>query len=405
MADPVQQKRPRDDGDDVDFCLHPPSHAQHAARALCAMFNQQTLYSYLLVLKQYFAASGSNKKIHTSGSKTQMAGSIVAVGNFDETLKILAYSKSRGSMTHNDLVDFVRDLWHRYKDSNGILQKKMPVQYPLKGDTIPQLLTLVDQLKNIQWGVVPYSASDAMGKVGPIQPAKPAKPAADIPAKRQSVPMPQTSPHTSPPMLLTAEEQLCQQGKFGTCAAFALATTVARILLWKFEFAIDAKGFAEQLKILLPCWRGADLARMIEFWNKLDPDQACVENLQKDTRINFKLGYTKNDCFKESHKRLETLHKMNLPLLVSMNIGASQTSHAVVAILPWVYQCPSGFKLPRIVAINSWGSDNPLPYVKGDNFNYAIEVHVEISRAVDGNGKAKTIAVAQHMQALMQMHT
>ena len=375
----IGKKRVFDDVEKV------PPHAELVLTAL-EKFHLTTLCAWAKWLKET-----GNSKIHSSGTKWQVAASIVSAGDVNDTLRKLADASSTSNkMNRKDLVFLAQELWHQYSDSHGYSKtNKMPVAKPLAGDIKDKLLQTVRDLQRMHGKLAPGVDVSQLSKRAnstptPVTPGPGASNAQGPSHIKQKTRDSPAKPHADPSPLATPDDVVPNQGGFGVCAAFAFAFCVARILMWTFGFAIDATAFAEKIKILIPCWHGAQLDRMSEAWNKLPPDQAWVENTNKNKRIHFKLEQILYKCFQQAYQQLKILHKANLPMLVSMKI--EDGNHAVVGQLGYEHK-PFSTAYPNIVATNSWGSTLAVINIPKEDFNYAIELRLKNWKVLDGKGQ------------------
>lgn len=371
-----------------------PSPEELFGAALQEVFTRQTLTAWIALLNENRAkrdASGTKiPKLNVSGDKNANVESILSAGPIDVTLSTLANAATNNKMNKEELVLLAQELWTRYKVSHGYLKKNsMPVSFPTKNDPKDKLLEIISELQSMHGKLAPGVDVSQLPKRDESQLPKRAKPtpgtpvtpgggASDAQTKEHKQPetpdsRPEPGPHPSHlSPFATPEDVVAQQGAFGVCGAYAFAFYVGRLLLYSQGFSINALHFAEKMKALFPCWKGARLDSMIRDWNNLKPDQACVENSNKNYRIQFQLKFKEYKDLKTAHKKLQRLHQINLGLLMSMEVGALRTGHAVVGVVPY-YWCPrEGVRYERIEALNSWGSDGPLQDINEDNFNTAF---------------------------------
>ena len=359
-----------------------PSPEELFGAALQAKFPKITLTAWIALLKRM-----GNTEVRSSGNITANIASIVSASPIDVTLSTLANASTNDKMNQKELAVLAQELWTQYKDSHGYSKHSMPVSFPTKNDPKDKLLEMISELQGMHGKLAPgvdVSQLSMRAKPTPT-PVTPGPGASNAQQKEEKTAktaelLPQRRAH------LTVEDVVGNQGGFGVCGAYAMAFYLGRHLLWMHNFAIDAENFAEKIKILMPCWNGARLDHMIEAWNNLGPDQACVENLNQDKRIHFKLSHTEYKCFSTAHKQLLRLHEINLPLLISMKIGAAQTNHAVVGVLPYWWRPREGVKYPRIGGVNSWGSHDPLTQIDYDKFNFAFDCTLVNVKVLDGKG-------------------
>ena len=183
------------------------------------------------------------------------------------------------------------------------------------------------------------------------------------------------------------------QGSFGTCVAYAMASAMCNNLISKYGVPFKEELLVEKLKTLFPCWEGNDVFSMLIEWNKVHLEsRASIENMDRTKRYNVHAGdVQKLERFDEAYRAMQTAKAQEMFMLCIIKTSQKGHAHHAVALQAFV---PGREKM---TSVNSWGAHESYKDVTRHNFVYACSFDPVIVKEVGSDKKSKKLPQPQEI--------
>ena len=170
------------------------------------------------------------------------------------------------------------------------------------------------------------------------------------------------------------------QGNARTCVVYALARSIQKAMLGKYDKHLITSEIVTLIKNACPSWKGNRIDAICEEFNLRqmqhmywfeDPERKCRYKIRLDSSAPI-------NTIDETYNKAQSVQGV-LYIMASINLPEGG-NHAVAIDHPHKSS-------NRLRAINSWGTNQPHVEVNSQNFNYAVLVDVTIVDVRTGNTK------------------